>query len=126
MDYEIAFDQEESSYKVQTDYQFSAIAEWVSVYLKDVETVQKVLVAARLAEADKEVTEFNHGPFKVIFSEEGTLVSRQVDMQSAEEEIKAMFDSQDSFYRASTDGIQAECGLEDLIKMVESWYEVLQ
>lgn len=126
MDYEIAFDQEESDYRIYTDYEFAAIGEWVSKFVRDKENIQRVLMAARLAEVEKETTQFKHGPFDVVISEEGVAVSRQVDMSAAEEEIKAMFDSQDSFYRPSTDGIQAECGLEDLIEMIENWHDVLQ
>ncbi|MEO9274768.1 MAG: YacL family protein [Marinomonas sp.] len=126
MDYEIAFDQDESIYRIYTSYEFAAIGEWVSEYVRELESIQRVLMAARLAESEKETTEFKHGPFSVILSEEGVSVIRQVDMDSAEEEIKAMFDSQESFYQTSTDGIQAECGLDDLINMIENWYEVLQ
>ena len=126
MDYDIAFDQDDNTYRINTGYEFAAIGEWVTEYVRERESVQRVLMAARLAESEKETTEFKHGPFHVILSEEGVLVTRQVDMDSAEEEIKAMFDSQDSFYQTSTDGIQAECGLEDLINMVENWYDVLQ
>lgn len=126
MDYEIAFDQEESRYRIYADYEFAAIAEWVTQFVIDKENIQRVLSAARLAEYEKETTQFQHGPFDVTISEEGVAVARQVDMSQAEDEIKAMFDSQDSFYRASTDGIQAECGLEDLIEMVENWHDVLQ
>jgi len=126
MDYEIAFDQEEGRYQIYADYEFTAIAEWITQYVTDKESIQRVLSAARLAEYEKESTQFKHGPFEVVISEEGVMVSRQMDMSSAEEEIKAMFDSQDGFYRASTDGIQAECGLEDLVDMIENWHDVLQ
>ncbi|MBD5771560.1 YacL family protein [Marinomonas colpomeniae] len=126
MDYEIAFDQDENAYRIYAGYEFAAIGEWISEYVRDLESIQRVLIAARLAETEKETTEFKHGPFTVILSEEGISVTRQVDMDSAEEEIKAMFDSQESFYQTSTDGIQSECGLEDLINMIENWHEVLQ
>ncbi|MEL0637266.1 MULTISPECIES: YacL family protein [Marinomonas] len=126
MDYEIAFDQEEGQYRINADYEFAAIADWVTQFVVDKENIQRVLLAARLAEYEKETTKFQHGPFDVVISEEGVMVSRQVDMSSAEDEIKAMFDSQDSFYRPSTDGVQAECGLEDLVDMVENWHDVLQ
>lgn len=126
MDYEIAFDQEESQYRIYTGYEFAAIGEWVSEYVRELEMIQRVLMAARLAETEKESTEFAHGPFRVVISEEGVNVARQVDLNAAEEEIKAMFDSQDSFYQTSTDGIQAECGLEDLMEMIENWHDVLQ
>lgn len=126
MDYEIAFDQDENVYRIYTGYEFAAIGEWVSEYVRDLESIQRVLMAARLAETEKETTEFKHGPFDVILSEEGVSVSRQVDLDSAEEEIKAMFDTQESFYQTSTDGIQSECGLEDLINMIENWHQVLQ
>ncbi|MCB5160619.1 YacL family protein [Marinomonas algarum] len=125
MDYEIAFDQEENQYRVYTGYEFSAIGEWVTEYVRDLESIQRVLMAARLAENEKESTVFKNGPFEAVVSEEGILVSRQIDLDSAEEEIKAMFDTQESFYQASTDGIQAECGLEDLIALVENWHGVL-
>lgn len=126
MDYNIAFDQEENSYRIYTDYEFAAIAEWVAFYVKEKEDIQRVLMAAKLAESEKETTKFNHGPFDVIINEEGVNVSRQVDMDSAAEEIKAMFDTQESFYQASTDGVQSECGLEDFVDLLENWYEVLQ
>ena len=113
-------------YRIYTGYEFAAIGEWVSEYVRDLESIQRVLMAARLAETAKEVTEFKHGPFDVVLSEEGVSVSRQIDLDSAEEEIKAMFDSQESFYQTSTDGIQAECGLDDLINLIENWHEVLQ
>lgn len=125
MDYEIAFDQDENAYRIFTGYEFAAIGEWVSEYVHDLESIQRVLMAARLAETEKEVTEFAHGPFQVVLNEEGVSVNRQVDLDSAEEEIKAMFDSQESFYQTSTDGIQAECGLDDLIDMIEDWHAVL-
>lgn len=126
MDYEIAFDQDENNYRIYTGYEFAAIGEWVSEYVRDLESVQRVLIAARFAEEEKETTEFKHGPFHVILSKDGVSVARQFDLDSAEEEIKAMFDTQDSFYQASTDNIQSECGLEDLINMIENWHEVLQ
>ncbi|MBJ7538878.1 YacL family protein [Marinomonas transparens] len=126
MDYEIAFDQDENLYRISTGYEFAAIGEWVSEYVRDLENIQRVLLAARLAEIEKEVTQFKHGPFEVIISEEGVAVTRLVDMDAADEEIKAMFDSQESFYQTSTDGIQAECGLEDLVGLIEDWHQVLQ
>ncbi|MBR7889044.1 YacL family protein [Marinomonas sp. A79] len=125
MDYEIAFDQDENHYRIYTGYEFAAIGEWVTEYVRDLESIQRVLLAARLAENEKESTTFKHGPFDVIVSEEGISVSRQIDLDSAEEEIKAMFDTQESFYQTSTDGIQAECGLDDLIAMIENWHAVL-
>ncbi|ADZ92074.1 YacL family protein [Marinomonas mediterranea] len=126
MDYEIAFDQESNAYRVFTDVEFTAIAEWISDYLNERETVQRVLQAVNLAEAEGEETRFKHGNFDIVISKEGAAVSRRVDMSQMEDEIKAMFDTQNSFYQASNDGIQAECGLDDLIDMVENWYEVLQ
>ena len=126
MDYEIAFDQEENGYRIYTGYEFAAIGEWVTEYVRELESIQRVLAAARLAETEKEGTQFEHGPFDIVISEEGVSVTRKVDMASADEEIKAMFDSQDSFYQTSTEGIQAECGLEDLINMIENWHDVLQ
>lgn len=126
MDYEISFDQEVNSYRIYAGFEFSAIADWITEYVTDLETTQRVLSAARIAMNDKETTNFSHGPFDVVMSEEGVVVTRKVDMAAAEDEIKAMFDSQDSFYRTSTEGVQAECGLEDMINMVESWFEVQQ
>ncbi|TDO98882.1 YacL family protein [Marinomonas balearica] len=126
MDYEIAFDQESNAYRVFTDVEFTAIAEWISDYLNEKETVQRVLQAVNLAEAEGEETLFKHGNFDIVISKEGAAVSRRVDMSQMEDEIKAMFDTQNSFYQASNDGIQAECGLDDLIDMVENWYEILQ
>ena len=126
MDYEITFDQEDRCYCIYTDYEFSAIAEWVMQFVKETEDIQRVLSSARLAGFEKETTQFQHGPFDVVISEEGVAVSRQVDICAAEEEIKVMFDSQDSFYRVSTDGLQAKCGLEDLVDMIENWHNVLQ
>ncbi|AEF55161.1 YacL family protein [Marinomonas posidonica] len=126
MDYEIAFDQEDKSYRIYTGYEFAAIGEWVTEHVCELEMIQRVLMAARLAETEKEMTEFSHGPFRVVISEEGVNVARQLDLDAAEEEIKAMFDSQENFYQTSTDGIQAECGLEDLIEVVENWHDVLQ
>jgi len=54
MDYEIAFDQEEGSYRVFADIEFSAIAEWVSEHLTNKETVQRVWQAVSLAEKEDE------------------------------------------------------------------------
>ncbi|MFD1382498.1 YacL family protein [Rhodanobacter aciditrophus] len=126
MDYEIAFDQEEGKYRVYTDVDFSAIAEWVAEYLADKETLQRVWQAAKLAETEEEVTQFKHGIFDVVISPDGIAISRRVDMSQVEDEIKAMFDTQNGFFQASNDGIQAECGLDDLIDLLENWHEVQQ
>lgn len=126
MDYEIAFDQEEGKYRVYTDVDFSAIAEWVAEYLADKETLQRVWQAAKLAETEEEATQFKHGIFDVAISSDGIAISRRVDMSQVEDEIKAMFDTQNGFFQASNDGIQAECGLDDLIDLLENWHEVQQ
>ena len=126
MDYEIAFDQEEGSYRVFADIEFSAIAEWVSEHLTNKETVQRVWQAVSLAEKEDETTEFQHGIFQVVISPEGVVVKRRVDMSQAEDEIKAMFDTQSNFYQASNDGIESECGLDDLIDLIENWHEFQQ
>jgi len=126
MDYNIAFDQDENSYRIYTDYEFAAIAEWVALYLTGKEDIQRVLMATTLAESEKETTKMKYGPFDVLINEEGVTVSRQVDWDSAAEEIKAMFDTQESFYQTSSDGVQAECGLEDFMDLLENWYDVLQ
>lgn len=125
MDYEIAFDQEVNAYRIHTDYEFTAIGEWVSDFLRNKEDIQRVLVAIHLAESEEETTRFKHGPFQVVISREGVAVSRRVDMSQVQEEIKAMFDTQNSFYQASSDGIQAECGLEDLVDLIEDWHDVV-
>jgi len=54
MDYEIAFDQDENAYRIYTGYEFAAIGEWVSDYVRDLDVIQRVLMAARLAENEKE------------------------------------------------------------------------
>lgn len=126
MDYEIAFDQEEGKYRVYTDVDFAAIAEWVGEYLADKETLQRVWQAVKLAEQEEESATFKHGIFDVAISPEGIAVSRRVDMSQVEDEIKAMFDTQNGFFQASNDGIQAECGLDDLIDLLENWHEVQQ
>lgn len=126
MDYEIAFDQEERSYRVYTDVEFAAIGEWVSEFLSDKEMLQRVWQAATLAETEAELSNFKHGIFDVVISPEGVAVKRRIDMSQAEEEIKAMFDNQQGFYQASQDGVQAECGLDDLIDLLENWHDVQQ
>lgn len=126
MDYEIAFDQEEGVYRVFTDIEFSAIGEWVSEYLSDKETLQRVWQAASLAEKEDEITQFKHGIFEVVISSEGVAVKRRIDMSQVEDEIKAMFDTQNSFFSASNDGVEAECGLDDLIDLIENWHEIQQ
>ncbi|MGB2064666.1 hypothetical protein MGA5115_03595 [Marinomonas gallaica] len=126
MDYEIAFDQEEGAYRVIAEIEFAAIAEWVSEYLKDKEAVQRVWQAASLAEKDNEITEFQHGIFHVLISPEGVAVKRRVDMSQAEDEIKAMFDTQSGFFQASNDGVESECGLDDLIDLIENWHDFQQ
>ena len=126
MDYEIAYDQEEGAYRVFAEVEFAAIAEWVSEYLTDKETVQRVWQAASLAEKEEEVTEFKHGIFQVVIGPEGVAVKRRIDMSQAEEEIKAMFDTQSGFFQASNDGVEAECGLDDLIDLIENWHDFQQ
>lgn len=126
MDYEIAFDQEDGVYRVYTDLEFTAIAEWVSEFLADKETLQRVWQAATLAEAEDEASNFKHGIFDVVISSEGVAVKRRIDMSQAEDEIKAMFDGQQSFYQAENDGVEAECGLDDLIDLLENWHDVQQ
>lgn len=126
MDYEIAFDQEEGGYRVFTEVEFAAIGEWVSEYLKNKETLQRVWQAITLAEQGEETTEFKHGIFRVVISPEGVSVKRRIDMSQAEDEIKAMFDTQAGFFQASKDGIEAECGLDDLIDLIENWHDFQQ
>ncbi|MBM6551901.1 YacL family protein [Marinomonas ostreistagni] len=126
MDYEIAFDQEEGGYRVFTDLEFTAIAEWVSEFLSDKETLQRVWQAATLAETEQEISNFKHGIFDVVISPEGVAVKRRIDMSQAEDEIKAMFDTQQGFYQASNDGVEAECGLDDLIDLIENWHDIQQ
>ena len=126
MDYEIAFDQEIGAYRVYADVEFAAIAEWVSEYLANKETLQRVWQAVLLAESKEESCVFQHGVFEVTISAEGVAVSRRIDMSQVEDEIKAMFDTQNGFFQASNDGVQAECGLDDLIDLLENWHEVQQ
>lgn len=126
MDYEIAFEPEENAYRVHTDVEFAAIAEWISEFLSERDTLQRVMQAAILAEQEGETTHFAHGNFNVVISKDGVAVKRELDMSAVTEEIKAMFDTENGFYNASDDGIEAECGLDDLIDLIENWHEVVQ
>ncbi|TBR41754.1 hypothetical protein CBF23_009090 [Marinomonas agarivorans] len=125
MDYEIVFDEAEQSYRVVTDYQFSAIADWVSEHLKEREAIQKVLQKINLATAQTESNSVQYGSYHVTINTDGIQVNRQIDLSEAGDEIHAIFDSQSDFYQASTEGIRAECGLEDLTTMLENWHNIL-
>ena len=125
MDYEIAFDETEQTYRIQTEYEFSAIADWVSEELKEREEIQKVLQNIHLVDAESETQVTKQGAYNVSISAEGVAVNRQVDMSDVSEEISAMFDTQSDFYQASDDGIKSECGLEDMIGLLEDWHNLL-
>lgn len=125
MDYEIAFDETEQSYRIETEYEFSAIADWVSEELKDRENIQKVLQSIHLVDAESETQTTQQGPFIVSIGAEGVTVNRQVDMSDVSEEISAMFDSQSNFFQASNDGVTSECGLEDMAGLLENWHNLL-
>lgn len=125
MDYEIAFDETEQTYRIQTEYEFSAIADWVSEELKEREDIQKVLQNIHLVDAESETQVTKQGAYNVSISAEGVAVNRQVDMSDVSEEISAMFDTQSDFYQASDDGIKSECGLEDMIGLLEDWHNLL-
>jgi uncharacterized protein YacL (UPF0231 family) len=126
MDYEIAFEPEENAYRVHTDVEFAAIAEWITEYLRDKDTLQRVMQAAILAEREGENTNFSHGNFTIVIGRDGVAVKRVLDMSAVTEEIKAMFDTENGFFNASDDGVEAECGLDDLIDLIENWHEVVQ
>lgn len=125
MDYEIAFDDTEQTYRIATEYEFSAIADWVSEELTDREDIQKVLQSIHLVEADSEPQVTKQGIYVVSIGVEGVAVNRQVDISDVTDEINAMFDTQSDFYQASDDGIKSECGLEDMIGLLEDWHNLL-
>ncbi len=125
MDYEIAFDETEQAYRIVTEYEFSAIADWVSEELKDREGIQKVLQSIHLIEADSDAQITKQGAYIINISAEGIAVNRQVDMSDVSEEINAMFDTQSEFYQASDDGVKSECGLEDMVGLLENWHNLL-
>lgn len=125
MDYEIAFDDTEQTYRIATEYEFSAIADWVSEELKEREDIQKILQSIHLVDADTETKVTQQGVYIVSIGAEGVSVNRQVDMSDVGEEISAMFDTQSDFYQASDDGIKSECGLEDMVGLLEDWHNLL-
>ncbi|KJZ10697.1 MAG: YacL family protein [Marinomonas sp.] len=125
MDYEIAFDDTEQTYRIATEYEFSAIADWVSEELKEREDIQKVLQSIHLVDADTETQITQQGVYIVSIGAEGVSVNRQVDMSDVGEEISAMFDTQSDFYQASDEGIKSECGLEDMVGLLEDWHNLL-
>ena len=125
MDYEIAFDETEQTYRIETEYEFSAIADWVSEELIQREDIQKILQSIHLVDADSETQITQQGAYIVSIGAEGVAVNRQVDMSDVSEEISAMFDSQSNFYQASDEGIKAECGLEDMVALLENWHNLL-
>ncbi|WP_191602801.1 YacL family protein [Marinomonas algicola] len=126
MDYEIAYSEEEHGYRVQMNYEFSVIADWISEHLTGREDIQKVLQCIRFAEDKEEISRFTQGNFDIVIQQSGVSVSRKVDMSDARDEIVAMFDNQSDFYQTSEEGIQAECGLEDLTGIIENWHDVVQ
>ncbi|EAQ67079.1 hypothetical protein MED121_14169 [Marinomonas sp. MED121] len=125
MDYEIAFDETEQTYRIETEYEFSAIADWVSEELKAREDIQKVLQSIHLVEADAEAQVIQQGAYIISIGVEGIAVNRQLDMSDVSEEISAMFDSQSNFYQAADDGVKSECGLEDMAGLLEDWHNLL-
>ena len=125
MDYEIAFDESENCYRVITSYEFSAIADWVSECLQKREDIQKVLQTIHLVETETEASILEHGVYSINIGTEGVTVTRKVDMSDAREEIKAVFDTQSDFYQTSEDGVKSECGLDDVITLLENWHNVL-
>lgn len=125
MDYEIVFDEAEQMYRVVTDYQFTALADWVSEHLKEREAIQKVLQLIHLTNANTEKKTLRYGAYQVSIEQEGVQVKRQIDMSDAGDEIHALFDGQTDFYQADTDGVDAECGLDDLVTLLENWHNIL-
>ncbi|MFT2109575.1 YacL family protein [Marinomonas sp. 2405UD68-3] len=126
MNYEIAYSEDELGYRVQMDYEFSVIGDWISEHLVTRTDIQKVLQYIRFAENEEEMSHFIQGNFDVVIQKSGVSVSRKVDMSDARDEIVAMFDTQSDFYQTSEEGIQAECGLDDLSGIIENWHEVVQ
>ena len=126
MDYEIAYNEDDNSYRIVTDYEFSVIGDWISEHLLTREGIQKILQIIQFAESAGESQRLTQGNFDIVIEEGGVTVSRKVDMSDARDEIVAMFDSHSDFYQTSTEGIQAECGLDDLVGIIENWHDIVQ
>jgi uncharacterized protein len=126
MDYEIAYNEEEQGYRVQMEYEFSVIGDWISEQLTNKTHIMHVLNLIKQVQSMERSQHLIQGNFEIQLKPEGAFVSRKVDMSDAREEIIAMFDTQSDFYQTSTEGIQAECGLDDLIDIIENWQDMLQ
>ena len=126
MDYEIAYNEDDNSYRIATDYEFSVIGDWISEHLLTRQDIQKILQIIQFAESAGESHKLTQGNFDIVIEEGGVTVARKVDMSDARDEIVAMFDSHSDFYQTSTEGIQAECGLDDLLSIIENWHDIVQ
>lgn len=125
MDYEITFIEDEQAYRVVMGYEFSVIGDWISETLTQKETLQKTIQQIRFAELHDETTRFTQGAFDVVIEAKGITVSRKMDLVDAEDEIKSMFDTQSDFYQVSQEGVTAECGLDDVLDIIQNWNDIL-
>lgn len=126
MDYEIAFDEENQTYRITTDYEFSVIGDWISDILTNRDNILQVSQLIRLAASSGEKQTLIQGPYQIEISESGVSVERQLDLTDAREEMASLFDGQTDFYRIADTGVRAECGLEDLTAVIDNWHDVLQ